>query len=584
MEAVDYNNELANIEGEAEIEEARILARLTGLLYENWDDVTRALRAAARLDLLNAKARLAALYEGVEPDFESNSGLKITGARHPLLDEKLDRLARQAGISSEETIPCDVVPIDIEVGEGWNVLVVTGPNAGGKTVTLKTAGLLALMAQSGLQVPARSYTAPVFDTISADIGDYQNITSHLSTFSSHIARLKRLFERMRQPALVLLDEIATATDPGEGAALAMAVLQQLREEGAFAIATTHLDAIKAFAHAEEKMNNACVEFNAETLKPTYKLRYGLPGRSNAMETAREMGLPEPVLKRAQEFLGGTGSRAAEVIGKLQAELDSLRLERTKLDQEREALEATRKHYVERIDEADAKEQRRLKQIEAEWRDFRRQQENALAEALKTIKEAQTREVARAAANEQRHERDEGFEELQAARRIRPEAPADDGGPLAEGQQVQVPGFGLGGIVARAWNGEGSQDVLVEIGGKRLSLPRAAVVAGERKAKKSAAKRGSRSAKIKLVAGEKAPKLELKVIGMKVADAIDSVDRFLDEAMLLGTPWVRIIHGHGTGALRRAIGEHLRSLPYVQSFGAADGESGGDAVTVVQFGK
>jgi len=586
LAAVELNNSLAELQGEVELEEARILARLTELLYENWDDVTRVLRALAELDLLSAKARLADAYQGVEPSFEENNGfaLNIRDARHPLLDERLDGLKHEAGIVTDEDFPDKVVPIDVRVGGEWKVLVVTGPNAGGKTVTLKTAGLLALMAQAGLQVPASEYRSTVFRTIYADIGDYQDIISHLSTFSSHLHGLKQLFTTMQNPSLVLLDEIAAATDPGEGSALAMAVLQQLREEGSFVVATTHLDAIKAFAYAEEGMSNASVEFDPDTMRPTYRLRYGLPGRSNAIETAREVGLPEPVLRRAHEFMGGTGSRASEVIGKLQQELDALRSEREQIEQERAALEEARKHYVKRLDESEAKEQQRLKQIENEWRDFRRAQEKSLAEALERIKQAESRQQAREAAGVAREELESSFETLSLHRRRKPEPFADGGGPLVEGQRAEVPGFKRTGTILRDWSPQDGHGVVLEIEGKRLTLPRSAVVAkGAAAAGQKKARRKSRGeTKVLSSTAEGPAQLELKVIGMTVDEALTEVDRFLDKAMLQGMPWVRIIHGHGTGALRKAISEHLKGLPYVGGWNAANHESGGDAVTVVEL--
>jgi DNA mismatch repair protein MutS2 len=582
MAAVDLNNTLAELIGETEVEEARILARLTELLYENWEQVARALRAMAELDILTGKTRFADLCAAVEPVFEESNdvALEIRDARHPLLDERLDGLMHSAGISAAEELPEHVVPVDIRVGGEWKVLVVTGPNAGGKTVTLKTAGLLALMAQAGLQVPAKEYRAPVYRTVYADIGDYQDIISHLSTFSSHLHGLKQLFTRMHAPALVLLDEISSATDPGEGSALAMAVLQQLREEGASVIATTHLDAIKAFAHAEDGMSNASVEFDPATMKPTYRLRYGLPGRSNALETAREVGLPEPVLRRAREFLGETGSRGSEIIGKLQDELTRMRSEREALEQQRKVLEESRRHYVKRLDESDAKEQQRLKQIEVEWRDFKQAQEKALAEALEQIKAVGERQAAREAAREARTKRDESYEKLTLKRRKRPERLADDGGPLSEGQPVSVPGLRRMGKVLRAWNPQDGQDVTLEMDGKRLTLPRSAVVRKGSAPKDSGKRRGE--TKLNVPSASEPSQLELKVIGLKVEEALIEVDHFLDKAVVQGMPWVRIIHGHGTGALRKAISAHLKELPYVNGWGPADAQSGGEAVTVVEL--
>lgn len=582
IEAVEQNNQLAELQAEVELEEARVLARLTAVLYDNWDDVVQVLQAAARLDLLAAKARFADLYEGIEPTVAADAPLEIIDGRHPLLDERLRGLMQEAGLRSEARDEQPVVPTTIEVGDRWRVLVVTGPNAGGKTVALKTAGLLAMMVQAGLPAPARRYRGPSFRCISADIGDYQDIMSHLSSFSSHLTRLKRLLEKMEPPALVLLDEIAAATDPGEGSVLAMAVIEELRDRGAMLMVTTHLEAIKAFAHAQGEMENACVELDEATKRPTYKLRYGLPGSSNALETAREIGLPAAVVERAQGYLGEGASRATELIGRLQEELSGLQRQRRAADEERRALEASRRHYVERLEALDEREARILEKIDSEWRDFKRSQERAMREALVLVKAAASEREARELVRTRGASAASGFEGLRLTRRRRAPVPRDGGGALAAGDEVELPDLNLRGKVTRDWRPDEAEgrDVAVEVEGKRLSLPRAGVA----RAGKGRRPRSRKGARVRIVAEERTARTELNLIGKGVDEALRETERFLDEALLHELPWVRIVHGRGTGALRRAIGEHLESAPHVDSWHPAEPAAGGDGVTVVELSR
>ena len=578
VEAVELNNTLAELQAKSKLEEARIIARLSVLLFDNWSDICRVLRTLAELDLLSAKARLAELYGGMEPSFSSNGKLLISDARHPLLDERLKALKSEAGIEISEDDEQPVVPITIRIGGDWSVLVITGPNAGGKTVALKTAGLLTLMAQTGLQVPARDYHGPVFNTVSADIGDYQNILSHLSTFSSHLTMLRQLFQRMKAPALVLLDEIAAATDPGEGSALAMAVLEQLRENGAYVMTTTHLEAIKAFAQASEGMENACVEFDPKTMRPTFQLRYGTPGISNALKTAEDIGLPGTVIERARGYLGKDGARASEIIVKLQEELTAVSQERKKLEEEREALEAARKHYVRRLDAAGDRERKELQQIKAEWQNFKREQAREMKSAIEELRKAKSLQEARTVARKKENELESEFENLRLSKLSVNPPQADDGGPLSEGDVVEITDFGRSGTIIRNWQQGSGQDVMLEIDGKRLTLPRTAI------ARKGSRKPDRKSTKIRILAEERTPALELNVVGLNVDEALQKTERFLDEALLKGLPWVQIIHGRGTGTLRKAIAEHLKEQPFVARWHHADPAAGGNAVTVVKFSR
>jgi DNA mismatch repair protein MutS2 len=575
IEAVELNNNMATLQGEIRIEEAKILARLTAGFYAYWDEVAGAFRALARLDFIAAKALFAELCNGVEPDLVKDGPYAIHAARHPLLDERLADLRRAAGLSFEQG-PRAVVPVDLLLGEKWRVLIVTGPNAGGKTVALKTAGLLAMMAQAAMHVPASDFRGPVITTLSADIGDAQDIISHLSSFSSHLTWLRRTAEKITFPALVLIDEIAAATDPGEGSAIAMATLEYLRDRGALVMASTHLEALKAFAHAQDDMENCSVEFNPRTRKPTYHLCYGLPGASNALVTAREVNLPAELLERAAYYLGDEGEKSSEIIARLQEEMDGMRRSRREAEEEKKRLEEAGAEFTRQTAEVAERSRQEVLRIQKEWREFRREQERTLHDALEAARQAESKQKAKEIIVAASKERDASFQELELNRIETPESKRDEA-PLAEGDQVELMGFGQIGVVAKAWNVGDGGPVLLEVKGKRLTLPRNGVT----KVSGPAKKEFSGGIEVRTV-GDRAVRTEINLIGMVVEEAMLEVERFIDEALVNRLTRVRIIHGRGTGALRRAVEEYLKQQSFVSAWHAAEAAAGGDAVTVVEL--
>lgn len=574
IEAVELNNGMATLQGEIRIEEAKILARLTAGFYAYWDEVISAFRSLARLDFIAAKSLFAEYCHGVEPDLTVDGPLAIHDARHPLLDERLAELRQQSDLTGDSA-PRSVVPVDVLLGEKWRVLIVTGPNAGGKTVALKTAGLLAMMAQAAMHVPATAYRGPVLKTISADIGDAQDIISHLSSFSSHLTWLRRTAERITFPALVLIDEIAAATDPGEGSAIAMATLEYLRDRGALVMASTHLEALKAFAHAQEGMENCSVEFDPRTRKPTYHLCYGLPGASNALVTAREVGLPGDLLERAAYYLGDEGEKSSEIIARLQEELDGMRRSRREAEEEKKRFEAAGADLTRQAAEANERSRQEVLRIQKEWREFRREQERKLHDALEAARQAETKKQAKEVVVAASRDRDESFQNLELNKIELPETRRDDS-PLAEGDQVELMGFGQIGVVAKAWRtGDGA--VLLEVKGKRLTLPRNGVTKVSGPAKKEI----SGGIEVR-TAGERPVRTEINLIGMVVEEAMLEVERFVDEALVNRLTRLRVIHGRGTGALRRAVEEYLKQQKFVTAWHPAEAAAGGDAVTVIEL--
>ena len=577
IEAVEFNNELASIQADIRIEEARVLAMLTSTLYSYWEEVVTAFRTMAKLDSLVAKSRFAEISDSVRPTLDNSCGFEALAARHPLIDQRLKDLRQKVLHQSEQGH--DIVPVDIMMGDKWNILMVTGPNAGGKTVSLKTAGLLAMMAQAGMHVPAAAYKSPVFSTIASDIGDAQDIITHKSSFSSHLYWLRQVMENISTPALLIIDEIAAATDPGEGSALAMATLEKFQELGCLVMVSTHLESLKAFAHSSEHMENCCVEFNPDDLRPTYKLSYGLPGKSNALETARELGLPKELLDRAYYYLGDEGAKSSQIIGKLQEELTQLHEMNSQAKKEKLELEKTRLHYANKIDKVEERAQKELEKIQMEWREFKNNQNLAYKNRLAELKKAQKEHTAREQVKTTKTQRDEEYEKLDLHKKRKKIAQASDNSPLKTGEKVEILGFGQIGQVASDWDKSMGKNVAVDLRGKKITLPRNGLT---RVSAKGNSRKSNGSIKVNLSSGDKAVRHEINVIGNVVEDALYETEKFLDEALVNKLRMVRIIHGRGTGALRSAIEGFLREQPYVDSWQPAEAAAGGDAVTVVEL--
>jgi len=531
----------------------RILRALSARVGEEEAALLGSISQAAALDAIFARAGLSLALNCVAPTIEPQQRLYLPAARHPLLPEET------------------VVPIDLRLGEEFTALLITGPNTGGKTVALKTLGVMALMAQSGLHLPcAPGARLPVFDQVLADIGEEQSLEQSLSTFSSHIKNIIRLSSLATQRSLVLLDEVGAGTDPEEGALLGIALLEHFRERGCLLAASTHHSQLKAFAWSEPGFCNASVEFDPETLAPTYRLRLGVPGASNALAIAKRLGLDDSLVRRAESLKSAGQASLQEMILDLHALRDSLERERSLLEQRARAL-------TQEIEEA--------KRLRQEWEQRRRA---ALAEGYREARAVVQR--ARAEADEvlrllrqQQHE----SRETQALRTqlthlseelageeghplIGPEPPPAVEGPIGPGDTVWVARFHCQGTVL-AVAGE-KQQVTVEMGALRATVPLAEV------AKIEAAPRiVSPPAALAGKAFSTRPEIDLH--GQTVDEALQVLEKYLDDASLAGLPSVRIVHGIGTGALRRAVQQMLRHHPLVRSFRPGTPEEGGPGVTV-----
>lgn len=568
---VEMNNRLRQLQIEERQEVERILAELSDLVGRESPYIVLAVELLAEIDLHLAKARYASLVRGSAPKLNTEGRLHLRQARHPLLTGK-------------------VVPIDFWLGQHAHMVVITGPNTGGKTVALKTVGLLSLMALAGLHVPAGDDSeVPVYHDIFADIGDEQSIEQSLSTFSSHLARIVDILREATPDSLVLLDELGAGTDPSEGSALARAILSALLDRDVATVATTHYSELKAFAHERDGVENASVEFDVETLSPTYRLTIGLPGRSNALAIAQRLGLPQDIIERGREFLGSAGVEMESLLTNLAEERKGAADERYRLSMERAEAEYQRKE-VERMRRETEEERERI--INAAREKSRREADAAQAELARI--RTQMRRSMTEERLEQLRERARKLEERNAPlpSRVRPGVDAESGEAIAEagelqaGDQVRVRSLGQQGEVVAAANARG--EVEVQVGAMRMRVAASNLERMSKRKTRAEANGGGVSAYPKLVtlpARDEAdsPETQLDLRGWRVEDALSEVDSYLNDAAMTGMTSVRLLHGKGTGALRQAIREQLRHHPLVKKIESAPQREGGEGITVVTLG-
>jgi DNA mismatch repair protein MutS2 len=593
LSTVEINNDIVALEQQEAEEVRRILLALTDRLRQRGADLERTLDAATQLDVLQARARLSRAVDGIQPAIAADGRLELRGARHPLLIAAVRRQLGDAAPGSETPGGGGPVPVDILLIPPVRVLVITGPNTGGKTVALKTAGLLALMAQAGLLIPAAEGShVPIFRSVFADIGDEQSISESLSTFSGHIANIVAMERALALPALVLLDEAGAGTDPVEGGALAMAMIDHFRQRGAMVVATTHYDALKTYASTTEGVTPAGFGFDPVTFAPTYRLNYGAPGSSLALEIATRLGLPVSIIDKARTYRSERETQLAEHLAKIERDMQGLDHERRLLARERETLNETSARLQSREHELKNREEtfrRRLdERIEERLRDARREVD-AVVEKLKARTDSLVTDASRgarlistgdtgAARTEARAAIDAIGERLRsgASEQAAPPVPRPDGAParpVAVGDRVLVGVFGLEGIVKAL----SDRDAEVDVRGKRLRtrVEEIRVVSG------APAKPAPVRVNVDLQPRE-GSLTELNVIGCNVDEALARAERFLDEVLLGELRTVRVIHGYGTGQLRRAIAGFLQTHPLVAHFAPAPAEQGGGGVTVVEL--
>ncbi|HOV79567.1 MAG TPA: endonuclease MutS2 [Bacillota bacterium] len=560
MTVVERNNELRRLFAAEQQEVHRILAGLSGEVAQNSDSLSIALEALGELDFIMARARYSRSLNAWAPVFEGEASLDIRQGRHPLLKG-------------------EVVPLNIRLGYDFDTLVITGPNTGGKTVALKTAGLLVLMAQAGMHIPAgEGSKIGIFRQVFADIGDEQSIEQSLSTFSSHMTNIVDIIRRAGPDSLVLLDELGAGTDPVEGAALARSILERLHSSGAKTIATTHYSELKDFACVLERMENASVDFDAVTLRPAYRLSIGKPGRSNAFEIAYRLGLPADLVERAKSFL----TEEQIVTGELMS-----RLEKTQQEAEAELRRAVRlseearllKEKYEKMESELAS--RRESIIAKAGEEAKNLVKMAGAEAEAAVRELKQRLAAEAARDRESAVR-EAREKLKAIHddisRVLPEKKLEGvvPGDLRPGEEVFLPNYNQRGYVLSPPGPDG--EVQIQVGILKMNFP----VRELRRVEKPEKREGQSQVAGVMLGKARDVSTELDLRGMYADEAVLQVEKYLDDACLAGLSRVSIIHGKGTGSLRAAVHKQLSGHRRVRSFRLGDQSEGGLGVTVVDL--
>jgi len=587
LETLETNNQLVQFTEDESVEILRILRELTGRLQAVRGSLVAAAEVVAHLDGVMARARFAQDFDATMPEFSEVAAagtqaeaaeLRLVRARHPVLEDKLRREQRE------------IVAMTLTLGGDERVLVISGPNTGGKTVALKTTGLATLSAQCAIPVAAEHAILPLFDHVLVDIGDEQSIAADLSTFSSHLLNLKTILATATNRSLALLDEMGTGTAPEEGAALAVALLDDFRAKHCIVLATTHHDRLKEYASTTPGVVNAAVEFDDVNLRPTYRLMVGVPGGSSGIAIAQRLGISDSIIERARALLSPESREAADLIAYLHRSRDELdrmtqqmALERRQLEEERAKL---RCEWVER-------QQRRIRELDAKFAEMQKRFDENVARVVEAVKERELRTTLEKNARRKVQEvRSEARDELNSAVvQTISESQADLGGTLAPqqgftadmlrpGTRIQVRGFSKPAVLRRI-DGATAEieagplrmkigvDEILSIAAPPPGQARGTVPATLRHVTVSAPSTGGATG-------------ELNVIGMRVEEATERLDKYLDEAALANQTRVRIIHGHGTGALRRGIAEFLRGHPLVESSSFESEEHGGRAITVVEL--
>jgi DNA mismatch repair protein MutS2 len=580
FETVETNNQLVQLAEDETAEIFRILKELTERLQRMSGPLQAASQTIAEFDSIFARGRFARDFDACIPEFTESAELRLDSARHPVLEDKLRRENRE------------IVPMSLALGGEERLLVISGPNTGGKTVALKTTGIAALCAQSGVPVAAQRAALPLFDRILVDIGDEQSIAADLSTFSAHMLNLKSMLEDATPKSLVLVDEIGTGTAPEEGAALAEALLDEFHKKHCFVLATTHHDRLKTYASTTPGVVNAAVEFDDMNLRPTYRLMLGVPGGSSGIAIARRLGLPKDIIERARELMTSESHEAADLIAYLHRSRDELDRLRAQMAEERQALEKEReKLRAEWVD----RQKQRIAQLETNFAEMQKRYEENVAAIVEAVKDRELRrQIEKTTGRKLRDVRGEAKDELNATvvqtisesqkdLGLKTEPPeAINAAALQSGTKIRVRGFNKPVIFRRL---DGSS-VEIEAGPLRMKVAMNEIIGVESEAPGKVAIQPDKRDNVTVTSrsDDRSPggTGEINVIGMTVEQASELVDKFLDESVVASRPRIRIIHGHGTGALRRGLAEFLRTHPSVAQSSFEAEEHGGKAITVVEL--
>ncbi len=564
MAVVNLNNELKELSLAEQAEIEAVLASLSEQAAGHIPELLSDFRLLTTLDFIFAKARLARIQNAMPPVFNTEGRIHIRKGRHPLLDPK------------------QVVPIDIRLGEDFWLLVITGPNTGGKTVTLKTVGLLTLMGQAGLYIPAgEGSELAVFKQVYADIGDEQSIEQSLSTFSSHMTNIVSILKKANRGALVLFDELCAGTDPDEGAALAISILDALRRRGIRTMCTTHYSEMKLYALSTKGVENACCEFDVETLSPTYRLIIGLPGKSNAFAISEKLGLAPKLIDSARSRISSEAESFEDVITDLETRRHRVEQEQAEIERYRSEIETQRRRLDEQQEQLDQAKERIIREASEEAAAILKDAKDVADESIRNFHKFGT---ANAEAADMERERDKVRQKMTEAREraaIPKKAVQNTRAPekLQIGDRVRILSMNLDGTVHTLPDAKGN--LYVQAGILRYQVNRNDLVLldDEEPAKPSAQHTGAGSLGM---SKSRSVSTEINLIGMTVDEALTALDKYLDDAYLAHLKSVRIVHGKGTGALRTAVQNHLRRLSYIEEYHLGEFGEGDAGVTIATF--
>ena len=564
MAVVKLNNDLRELGSKEKEEIEHILDTLSELAGESAVMLEQDIAVLTRLDFIFAKASLSRTYNGSEPVFNENGYIHIKKGRHPLLDKK------------------KVVPIDLILGKDYRMLIVTGPNTGGKTVSLKTVGLFTLMGQAGLHIPAFDHSElAVFDDVFADIGDEQSIEQSLSTFSSHMTNIVRILNAADAKTLVLFDELCAGTDPTEGAALAIAILKTLLNRHVTTMATTHYSELKLYALSADGVENASCEFDVETLSPTYRLLIGIPGKSNAFAISQKLGLSADIIGHAKEQLSNEDQHFEDVLANLEKNRLTIEKEQAEIDAYKKEITELKEQLQKKQEKTDAARERILKEANEEARDILQKAKDVADETIRNFHKYGNATPMKEM-EKQRQKVGKEVARKNAKLSIQPQAkPAGTltAKDLTLGQKVKVHSLGVEGYVTSLPDGKGNLFVQCgiiksKVNIRDLSLSREEEITIPTRLR-------SQSSKIKM-SKSLSVSTEINLLGMTCDEAISALDKYLDDAYVAHLPSVRIVHGKGTGALRKAVSDHLRRQSYIKSFRLGEFGEGDAGVTIAEF--
>ncbi len=584
MSVVNLNNQIKELELQESEEIDRILASLSALCKEYVSELIMDYEAMSRLDFIFAKAKLAADMNGMKPKLNTNGIINLKGARHPLLDKK------------------SCVPIDVLLGEEYDMLIVTGPNTGGKTVSLKTCGLLTLMAQAGLHIPAKDNSIiAIFENVYADIGDEQSIEQSLSTFSSHMTNIVRILDGVRScneanhKVLCLFDELCAGTDPAEGAALATAILEHLRIENVKTMATTHYSELKLYALSTDRVENASLEFSVENLSPTYRLLYGIPGKSNAFAISKKLGLHDSIIDNAKSQISDSDKNFEDIIIDIETKRIQIERDLVTIEAEKKKSEGLTRNLEERIEKLNAQKKRVLDDANTEAADILFKAKAEADAAIRSINKYGTANPDMSKLEKTRSNL--GSKAKKARENAAVKTVAENKNVpknLRIGDAVKVLSMNMKGTVHTLPNAKG--DLQVQMGIMRSTVNITDLVLVEEK-DALAEKYGYANRKLRKKNNNNQVQInkkgsinnksantsyEIKLLGLNADDAIQELDKYLDDAYLAHIPVVRVVHGKGTGVLRQACHQYLKKHPHVEEFHLGEFGEGDAGVTIVTF--